>query len=305
MDRPVCKAYIKLLNSRVELLETLLRQKGETVPEASQIPLDITPELDNSVTSPNINDDTHKLDPISPQSLTSTQKGETSTERSTDLPATGLPCDEPASISSSQSSQPCFATSSRTHGLLDHILSSYRPRKRSEVGRRQYNGPTGNIHAYAHLALTHAPKDSWEQQNRTARAMRNLSQATHDYLLDLFWEHYNATIHVVHEQCFQRDKDHGGDHYSGFLHICLLAMGYRFADKSRPDIKQLVLGNRESTLHREARYLLEYELEKAADQCTIQSLLILGDLECGVGRDNTGWMYTGKSLTLLSDARQP
>lgn len=129
-----------------------------------------------------------------------------------------------------------------------------------------------------------------------------LPQATHDYLMDCFWRHYNSVIHVVNRKAFEEGKDiGGGPFYSGFLHICILAAGYRFADKQRPDIRGITLAERESTLHREAKYMLDYEMERPGGVPSIGALLLLGDLEVGCGRDNAGWLYSGMAYRLCFD----
>ena len=117
--------------------------------------------------------------------------------------------------------------------------------------------------------------------------------------MDLFWEYYNSVLHIVHREAFNSDLQAptsigNNKYYSGFLHICILAMGYRFADLEREDMKMITLGNRECTLHREAKYMLDMELERPGGIPSVQAFLLLGDLECGVGRDNTGWMYAGE-----------
>ena len=113
--------------------------------------------------------------------------------------------------------------------------------------------------------------------------------------MDLFWDYYNSVLHIVHKEAFNEDMQSGSSkYYSGFLHISILAMGYRFADLEREDMKKITLGNRECTLHREAKYMLDMELERPGGIPSVQAFLLLGDLECGVGRDNTGWMYAGK-----------
>jgi len=71
-------------------------------------------------------------------------------------------------------------------------------------------------------------------------------------------------------------------------------MGYRYADTTRPDIRNLTLTNKESTLHREAKYLVEFEFENPGGIPCVQALLILGQLESGCGRDSVGWTYAGK-----------
>ena len=115
--------------------------------------------------------------------------------------------------------------------------------------------------------------------------------------MNLFWEHYNSVLQIVHRGAFEEDMANSNNkYYSGFLHISILAMGYRLADLDREDMKKITLGNRECTLHREAKYMLDMELERPGGIPSVQAFLLLGDLECGVGRDNTGWMYAGKEF---------
>ena len=88
-------------------------------------------------------------------------------------------------------------------------------------------------------------------------------------------------------------------YYSGFLHLSILAMGHRYADLERADMKKMTMGNRECTLHREAKYMLDMELERPGGIPSIQAFSLLADLECGVGRDNSGWMYAGKYICMM------
>ncbi|GKT41397.1 nitrogen assimilation transcription factor nirA [Colletotrichum spaethianum] len=78
-------------------------------------------------------------------------------------------------------------------------------------------------------------------------------------------------------------------------------MGFRFADSGREDAKRIALGNWESSLHREAKHMLSAVIESPGSIPSVQALLILGDLECGVGRGNTGWMYAGMANRLAFD----
>lgn len=115
--------------------------------------------------------------------------------------------------------------------------------------------------------------------------------------MNSFWEHYNSVLQIVHRGAFEEDMANSNNkYYSGFLHISILAMGYRFADLDRDDMKMITLGNRECTLHREAKYMMDMELERPGGIPSVQAFLLLGDLECGVGRDNTGWMYAGRYI---------
>lgn len=115
--------------------------------------------------------------------------------------------------------------------------------------------------------------------------------------MELYWKKYHSILHIVHKEAFyQGATDESSGSYNGFLHLCLLAMGFTFADKSRPDMQKFLGFARagESTLHLGSRKLAKYEMESPGGLPSIQALLILADLESGVGRDDTGWMYVGK-----------
>lgn len=143
-----------------------------------------------------------------------------------------------------------------------------------------------------------------EQARRADKIIRSLPLETYDYLMGLFWQCYNPVIHVLHQEAFNEDRDMGRTQfYSGFLHVCVLAMGFRYADKDRMDIKKISLPHAqwESTMHREAKYMLDQELERPGGIPSVVALLLLGDLECGVGRDNVGWLYGGMAVRLAFD----
>lgn len=162
-------------------------------------------------------------------------------------------------------------------------------------GRLRFFGPTANSHVYAEPPDQFDSREPPEQVRRAERIIRSLSATTHDYLMNNYWVYYNSMLNVVHQDAFQADRESQNPRfYSSFLHIAILAMGYRFADFQREDMKRITLADRESTLHREAKYMLDIELERPGGIPSVQALLLLGDLECGVGRDNTGWMYAGK-----------
>lgn len=164
-------------------------------------------------------------------------------------------------------------------------------------GRLRFFGPTANSHVYAESVDKLDSREPPEQVRRAERIIRSLTTTTYDYLMSVFWEYYNGVLVVIDQAAFEADRDsQNPKFYSSFLHISMLASGYRFADKDRDDIIKISLGNRESTLHREAKYMLDIELERPGGIPSVQALLLLGDLECGVGRDNTGWMYSGKLL---------
>ena len=112
--------------------------------------------------------------------------------------------------------------------------------------------------------------------------------------MSCFWDHYNPAHQVVDQRAFEADrKSPTPISYSPFLHMTMLAAGYRSADRDGEAVKRLTLGNWESTLHREAKSMVDSELERPEGATTIQALLILADLEFGAGRDTAGWVYAG------------
>ncbi len=194
----------------------------------------------------------------------------------------------------------------QNQGLVTRLLSSTGHLSFDQLsGRLRYYGPTANSH-HLYLELTaddsKPSRESLEQARRCEKVVRTLPLETHEYLMNLFWQHYNGVLHVVHQEAFNEDREHGRTQfYSGFLHVCILAMGYRFADKSRPDVQRIALPDRESLLHREAKYMLDLELEHPGGIPSVAALLIFADGEVGVGRDNTGWMYAGMAMRLAYD----
>jgi hypothetical protein len=191
-----------------------------------------------------------------------------------------------------------LSSNSSSKGLVDRLLDPCgQVSIDHRTGRLRYFGPLTNLHTFWDVSLSTDVTQKRENNEITASILRNLSVETHDYLMSCFWTYHNTIFHVIHKEAFYKDKEsENGKNYSGLLHICILALGYRFADKSRPSIRDLVIPDspRESILHREAKRLFEQELKHPGGTHSIQALLLLADLECGCGRDNTGWMYAGK-----------
>jgi hypothetical protein len=166
-------------------------------------------------------------------------------------------------------------------------------------GKLRFYGPTANSHVFAEPSDQFDSREPPEQVRRAERIIRSLTVTTHDYLMSNYWNYYNSVLQVIDRDAFETDRESESPRfYSSFLHITILAMGFRFADLDREDMQKITLGPRESTLHREAKYMLDIELERPGGIPSVQALLLLGDLECGVGRDNTGWMYAGRWLLL-------
>ncbi|EXJ83954.1 hypothetical protein A1O3_04621 [Capronia epimyces CBS 606.96] len=119
--------------------------------------------------------------------------------------------------------------------------------------------------------------------------------------MDLFWLHYNRSMNLVDKELFYKARNSGDTQfYSDLLHTSMLAMGFRFGDTSRDDIRGLQHGVKSSLIHRSLRLLVEYGCVKLdASPSSIHFLLILGDLEFGVGKTGSAWFYCGFASLLL------
>ena len=185
-----------------------------------------------------------------------------------------------------------------THNEPDvrHLLSARGCHSFDQAaGRIRFFGPTANSHVHGRSAYLLDPQRP-SSANRASRTIESLTSFTHDYLLKCFWDYYDPGVPVVEQSAFDAGRaSKDGRLYSPFLHLTMLAIGYRFADHAREDIKRLSMGSREGTLHREAKGLLDAELERPGGLPSVQGLLLLADLEFGIGRDSAGWLHLGKS----------
>lgn len=169
----------------------------------------------------------------------------------------------------------------------------------------RYYGVTTNYHIYSnmyHLENESAQREHEVINERTRAFLATIHRDTYDYLMDRFWMCYNMVIHVVHRRAFELHWNSGSDrYYSGFLHVCMLAIGYRYADRTKHGVQRFATPDRESDLHKEAKRLVDHELKMPGGIPSLQSLILLGDLECGIGKYNTGWMYAGMASRLVFD----
>lgn len=296
--RPVSKAYVNLLQDRINQLEAALQDKGEQ---------------DKTT----INDSTGSQELPETSRVSATHEVQTDVRDFAVPNVPSIPPQEPnftnhRSFSDRGSETPSESSLGRNSGANKksptvHKLLSTRGHLSFDqiAGQLRYFGPTTNCHIYSEInaETEENRRRAKEQERRTSRILSTLSQSTHDYLMEMYWEYYNSVVHVIDRDAFEEGRAAGGGpFYSGFLHICVLAAGYRFADKQRQDMLSIFLSSRESTLHREAKYMLDYEMERPGGIPSIGALLILGDLEVGCGRDNVGWLYSGMACRLCFDA---
>lgn len=285
------------LTDRVSVLEAMLKESGKMPPPAHYPPKTTRGNLhfgrdDSLVRAPALAEtESTKIEEPSPRSTgTESREGATvafsanADDRSDKDGFIETPLDD------------------KKDGLVSRLLSTRAHLSFDQLsGHLRYFGGTANCHILGTDETT-TTRESAEQARRAEECIRTLHMETHEYLMELFWQHYNSVLHVVHQKAFSEDRDcRQYQVYSGFLHVCILAMGFRFADKSRPDIQRIALPNRESTLHQQAKSMVDLELESSGGIPSIAALLILGDAEVGVGREQVGWMYAGMAMRLCYD----
>ncbi|KAF2440096.1 hypothetical protein P171DRAFT_489873 [Karstenula rhodostoma CBS 690.94] len=295
--RPISRAYMCSLTDRVALLETLLQEQGVEAPPAHHPPKTRHTPLEGEASSDRKSDgQQNQHDQSSPGSQQSPPEY---AEIEHIEPDHLSPYGEADSAGS-----PSMLPPPKKDGMVSRLLSTRGHLSFDQLsGRLRYFGPTTNCHVHSeHGNPMDSEQQLSEQARRAEKIIRSLPMETYDYLMEMFWTCYNTVIHVLHQEAFEQDREAGRTQfYSGFLHVCVLAIGFRHADKERPDIKKISLPQMESTLHREAKYMLDHELERPGGIPTVVAMLLLGDLECGVGRDNLGWLYSGLAVRLAFD----
>ncbi|KAH7561625.1 hypothetical protein BM1_02729 [Bipolaris maydis] len=302
--RPISRAYMCSLTDRVALLEAMLKERGEEIPPANHPPKTrhSAPNIEEEPTSPSRKVTEHTtahIDNSSPASQESPQEDYPEFEQQDFGLSPYISNGDADSVGS-----PPMLPPPKKDGMVNRLLSTRGHLSFDQLnGRLRYFGPTTNCHAHSEsVNPLNITQEFNEQARRADRIIRSLPLETYDYLMNLFWQFYNPVLHVLHQDAFNEDRETGRTQfYSGFLHVCVLAMGFRFANKERPDIKRISMPGMESTLHREAKYMLDQELERPGGIPSVIALLLLGDLECGVGRDNSGWMYAGMAVRLAFD----
>ncbi|KAI0905640.1 fungal-specific transcription factor domain-containing protein [Ustulina deusta] len=309
--RPISKAYVSSLSARIGLLESMLEEKGVLIPPATH------PPATRHEAQPASSGDETRISSL--EARRRSKSDASSTHRHVlsppcsheDFAMPESPMEDLVRIDVPQPGkellQRQYSLSQKLdlkqEDVMDQLLFPDRDLLCDQLPRKlQLFGPTASYHVYAEPLNRYDVGESPEQIRRAERIIRSLTPKTHDYLMQNFWKHQNDVLQVVDRAAFEADRgSENPKFYSSFLHVVMLALGWRFANKDRCDIARINLGNHESAIHREAKYMLEKDLERPMGISSVQSLLLLGDLECGVGRDNTGWMYAGMANRLAFD----
>jgi hypothetical protein len=274
--RPVTKARADMLASRIETLESMLILGGE------EVPLDNTKPAVHASTSEN-----------SPPAMSSAPRQKLRSVSTDGFHPGSFTKIKAPTISTSDSPQ--SHTSSERDKVVDSTLRSGYLKFDHPGGRSRYFGASTNYHIYSHSNSSEMSSKFEAQNEKTRQLIQDIPQETHNHLMDRFWKCHNSVIHVLHRAAFEFGKENrDSTYYSTFLHICILAIGYRYAERTKFGVQRFAIPDRESVLHKEAKRLVEHELEMPGGIPSLEALILLGDLECGIGKYNTGWLYAGE-----------
>ncbi|KAJ3538172.1 hypothetical protein NM208_g6023 [Fusarium decemcellulare] len=128
----------------------------------------------------------------------------------------------------------------------------------------------------------------------------NVSEELTTHLIDLYFKWEQPWCQMVDETIFRRDMQDNGRYFSPLLLNCILAMGSRYTDhlEARADHRD---PNTAGLFFLEkAEKLLQPDL-KSPSITTIQSLAIMAVLYVAVGSDASGWLHHGMAIRLVLD----
>ncbi|KAL1407380.1 hypothetical protein Q8F55_006802 [Vanrija albida] len=132
-----------------------------------------------------------------------------------------------------------------------------------------------------------------------------LDDWTHEEVLRLFFNYYNAQCYWVNERGFRRDmlasptaegtiiRPRRTPYYSPMLHNILLAMGVGFLNVDKKVREQLAVA-----FGARAKALLEEETESAM-LSTVSGVLLLATYHASLSRHSLGFIYTGVGMRLI------
>jgi hypothetical protein len=142
------------------------------------------------------------------------------------------------------------------------------------------------------------------ESHRGAKALEETSRLvapeTRNYLLDLYWKCFNSVVPVIHRETFE-DQQQNGTTFVSFdlLYVCMMAIGYRYAVKSREDMQKIRQPDGDSIFLMRSKSLLAVALERPPSVLLVAALLLLGDMEWGAGRAKQAWLYGRMAMRYL------
>jgi hypothetical protein len=126
--------------------------------------------------------------------------------------------------------------------------------------------------------------------------IRRIPAPASDYLLRCYYQSHNIVIPMIHPEVFAIDRARGtGDFYSPLLYLCMLAIGYRYADRLRPEMVGLDHLHLDSKLYQKLKAHIDRDISFQWTVSLMQAILLVADLEARWQRYAEGWIHCGNS----------
>ncbi|KAI0975088.1 fungal-specific transcription factor domain-containing protein [Xylaria arbuscula] len=155
------------------------------------------------------------------------------------------------------------------------------------------DGHQGNA-PYSNGRETGEPHARLEQQDAMAAFLGEIPSSLLHGLLDTYWCWPHHLHCVLVKKIFIRDLETLGPYVTPFLLATVLAQAARYS--ARSDAAEV--GRH---FAKQARKLLDLDIDRGSSIATIQGLLIFSARECACGRTSQGWLYSGMAFRMARD----
>ncbi|KAI0520982.1 fungal-specific transcription factor domain-containing protein [Xylaria bambusicola] len=141
---------------------------------------------------------------------------------------------------------------------------------------------------------TGAPHARLEQQDAMTAFLAKIPSSLLDNLLYTYWCWPHHLHCVLIKKIFIRDLENLGPFVTPFLLSAVLTQAARYSTRS--DAAEV--GRH---FAKQARKLLDLDIDRGSSIATIQGLLIFSARECACGRTSQGWLYSGMAFRMARD----
>ncbi|KAI0414669.1 fungal-specific transcription factor domain-containing protein [Xylaria grammica] len=206
---------------------------------------------------------------------------------------------------STSDSSPPHVVDSAAHGSDEDSSSLQEETSIGTDGQLCFYGSTSLYHIspsdghrgstlYSNGRETGEPHARLEQQDAMTAFLGEIPSSLLDNLLDTYWCWPHHLHCVLIKKIFIRDLENLGPYVTPFLLGAVLAQAARYSPRS--DAAEV--GRR---FAKQARKLLDLDIDRGSSIATIQGLLIFSARECACGRTSQGWLYSGMAFRMARD----
>jgi hypothetical protein len=204
-----------------------------------------------------------------------------------------MPQDELTAFTAYQSESGTDSDSKES--IISRLCGAHGRMNNKEGGRPRYFGPTSCLH----LTESVNSISRYCQSNSGFGVDQEIPWARQQHLLGLYWKYQHNALHIIHKEAFLAGMESGQGqtpYFTRCLLLCVLASAARIS--ASPEIRALAVPSdnepdEKPMLYKLAEEAVELELLNPG-VTTVQSLLLLGILDCAQSHASKGWMRSGK-----------